>query len=52
MGPILSVVRRNSAPAFKSGTDSVFVKICCDKKFIGFQTPQQHRTTDAFGNDV
>ena len=29
MGPILSVVRKNRSPAFRSGIHSVFMNICC-----------------------
>ena len=36
VGPISSAVRKNCAPVLRSGTDSVFVNICCEKKFVGF----------------
>ena len=34
-----SVVRKNCAPAFRSGTDSVYMNTCCNKKFVGFSPP-------------
>ena len=52
MGPISSVVRKNCGPEFRGGTDSVFMNICCNKKFVGFSTPQQRRTTVVFGKGV
>ena len=30
---------KNCTSAFRSGTDSVFMNICCNKKFVGFSTP-------------
>ena len=52
MGPNLSVVRKNCSPAFRSGIHSVFMNICCNKKFVGFSTSQQRRTSEVFGNGV
>ena len=34
-----SVVRKNCPPVFRSGTDSVFMNTCCNKKFVGFSPP-------------
>ena len=52
MGPISSVVRKNCGPAFGRREDSVFMNICCNKKFVEFSIPQQRRTTGVFESDV
>ena len=38
--------------AFRTGTDRLFMNICCNKKFVGFSTPQQRRTMLVFRNGV
>ena len=52
MGPISSVVRKNCGPAFGRREDSVFMNICCNKKFVEFSIPKQRRTTGEIGSDV